>query len=98
MLYLQNKQLNSIFERIVKDKNGKFVRVQFTIVEANGTFQGKIISVSPITIQSKKQIFLPEYKEKETSEFAYISLFTSILSPFNKFFFFNSQPTRAPSF
>ena len=98
MLSIQNKQLNSIFERIVKDKNGLFVRVRFTIVEANGNFQGKIISVSPINIQAKKQIFLPEYREKETSDFTYISLFTSIISPFNNLFFFNSQPTRAPNF
>ncbi|MCR4334805.1 MAG: hypothetical protein NUV47_03730 [Patescibacteria group bacterium] len=98
MLLFQNKELNNIFERVVKDKNGVFVRVRFTIIEVNGTFQGRIISVSPINIQIKKQTFLPEYKEKETQEFTYISLLAPILSPFNQFFFFNSQPTRAPSF
>lgn len=98
MLSIQNKQLNSVFERIVKDKNGAFVRVRFTIVEVNGTFQGKIISVSSISVQSEKQVFLPEYREKEVREFIYYPLFTQIISPFNNFFFFNSQPTRAPNF
>lgn len=100
MLTTQNKQLNNIFERIVKDKNGLLIRVRFTIVEINGVFQGKIISAEPLVspVQKSKSIYLPCSKQDIVSiYFDNTPSFISFISPFNFDLILVNQPTRAPS-
>lgn len=98
MLSLQNKQLNSIFERIVKDKNGLLVRVRFTVVEVNGKFQAQIISAIPFVTPAEDVVCLPCIKESKVITETSFAEFESILSPYFSLEFFMSQPTRAPAF
>jgi len=85
-------QLNNIFERIVKDKNGNLALVRFTIVDG----KGQIVSIEPV---NKTEILcLPCTKNnKIMSEKSYIIL-ASTISPYFSLEFLMSQPTRAPSF
>ena len=106
MLAIQNKQLNSIFERIVRDKNGVLIRVLFTVVEIDGKFQGQIISATPLVSEaentknntSEKFVCLPCLKKsKIITKDSHVS-FESLLSPYFSLEFFMSQPTRAPAY
>jgi hypothetical protein len=100
MLSLQNKQLNSIFERIIRDSNGVLVRVRFTVVEIDGKFQGQIISVTPLVATSTAEdvVCLPCLKENKVATEKLCEFFDSIVSPYFYLEFFMSQPTRAPAF
>ncbi len=95
MLAIENKQLNSVFERIIKDKNGILLRVRFTVIEINGIFQGQIISAEPLV--KEKVLCLPFLNESKVAIEKIIVLLQSILSPYFSLEFFMSQPTRAPS-
>jgi hypothetical protein len=100
MLTTQNKQLNNIFERIIKDKNGLFIRVRFTIVEINGVFQGQIISAEPLVkpVEKTESIYLPcSLKNIVSIYFESTPSFISFISPFNFDLILVNQPTRAPS-
>jgi hypothetical protein len=100
MLTTQNKQLNNIFERIVKDKNGLLIRVRFTIVEINGVFQGQIISAEPLVkpVEKTESIYLScSSKNIVSIYFDRTPLFISFISPFNFDLILVNQPTRAPS-
>ncbi len=96
MLITQNKQINSIFERIIQDKNGALVRVRFTVVEVNGKFVGQIISAEPL--ETVASLFLPIIESAKVAVYNFVSNFTSTFTPFLSLEFFMSQPTRAPSF
>jgi len=105
MLAIQNKQLNSIFERIVKDKNGLLLRVRFTVVEIDGKFQAQIISAVPFITSADTEsentqnvVCLPCIKESIVVAETSVAKFESILSPYFFLEFFMSQPTRAPAF
>ena len=106
MLSLQNKQLNSIFERIVYDKNGVLVRVRFTVVEVDGVFKGQVVSIEPVvsnTSSSKykkptEPICLACIKDNKDFSLNLNTDFESIISPYFSLEFFMSQPTRAPAF
>lgn len=98
MLAIQNKQLNSIFERVVKDKTGLLVRVRFTVVEVNGKFQAQIISAVPFVSPTEDVVCLPCIKESKVVTENVSTVFESILSPYFSLEFFMSQPTRAPAY
>ncbi|MEK7213893.1 MAG: hypothetical protein AAB637_02155 [Patescibacteria group bacterium] len=99
MLTPQNKQLNSIFERIIRDNNGVLVRVRFTIVEVDGVFKGHVISAEPLVSKNEKDVVcLLCLKEKKVIAEDAVIDFSSILSPYFSLEFFMSQPTRAPAF
>lgn len=95
MLVTKNQQINSIFERIVRDKNGVLVRVRFTIVEINGVFQGQIISATPLV--QEEAICLPIEKVSSVVIEKDIVFLNEIVSPYFSLDFFMSQPTRAPA-
>ena len=101
MLTTRNQQLNSIFERIIRDKNGVLVRVRFTVVQIDGTFQPQIISATPIVAtqtQAEKPICLPCINKQQVIAEDYTPTFVSKISPyFSLDFILTSQPTRAPS-
>ena len=60
MLAIPTKQLNSIFERIIRDKNGILVRIRFTVVEINGKFQPVIISAEALVKNKEEESFQTE--------------------------------------
>lgn len=93
------QQINTVFERIVKDKSGLLIRVLFTVVHTPQGFQAQIISATPLVVEKKEdtQIYLPVLKQSEYTPFTYTESLFPQVSPFNPLFFFNSQPTRAPS-
>lgn len=97
MLVTQDKNINSIFERIVRDKNGVLFRVRFTIVNIDGRPQPHIISAEAFIKNKETVICLPEVKEKIFTEFEYVPSFVSKISPYLSLEFLMSQPTRAPS-
>lgn len=98
MLTISNKQLNSVFERILKDKNGQLVRVRFTVVEINGVFAPQIVSISPLVSQVEEVICLPTAQAPKVLVEDITPSFISKISPYFTLDFFMSQPTRAPSY
>jgi len=109
MLSLQNKQLNSIFERIICDSKGVLICVRFTVVEVNGVFKGQVISAEPIITSTKDTagvnesykgesiVCLPCLKDNKIPVDISNTGFETILSPYFSLEFFMSQPTRAPA-
>jgi hypothetical protein len=109
MLAISNKQLNSTFERIVRDKNGVLVRVRFIVVEVNGSFQAQIVSAEAIAshvntnsnTQSTKPesevFFFPIFKKSVNFHKEVKHFVESFISPYQPLDFLMSQPTRAPS-
>lgn len=99
MLTSKNQQINSVFERIIRDKNGVLVRVRFAVIEINGKFAPQIISVTPILApKTEKVVCLPRIKEGKVVVEDATPSFISKISPYFSLDFFMSQPTRAPSF
>ena len=102
MLTIQNRQINSIFERIIRDKNGVLVRVRFAVVQIDGKFQPQIISATPIVVtqaeKAEKPICLPCIKKQQVIAEDYTPTFVSRTSPyFSLDFILTSQPTSAPA-
>lgn len=97
MLAIPTKQLNSIFERIIRDRNGVLVLVRFTVVEINGKFQPQIISAEALVKNEESIVFLPEGVSSKDIALDTTPSFISTLSPYINLDFFMSQPTRAPS-
>ncbi|NDB57942.1 hypothetical protein EB001_05805 [bacterium] len=97
MLAIPTKQLNSIFERIIRDRNGVLVLVRFTVVEINGKFQPQIISAEALVKNKESVVFLPEGILSKDIALDTTPSFISTLSPYINLDFFMSQPTRAPS-
>ena len=109
MLAISNRQLNSTFERIVRDKNGVLVRVRFAIVGDNGNFQAQIISAETIvdsaaadtsrsTQTQSKPFFLPVFKNAPNIHREVKKTIEAFISPYQALDFLMSQPTRAPSY
>ncbi len=97
MLTIQNKQLNSTFERIIRDKNGVLFRVRFVIVSVDGKLQPQIVSAEALLTQKETVICLPEVTASTPAVYTYTPSFISKISPYFSLDFFMSQPTRAPS-
>lgn len=97
MLTVSNKQIQGIFERILKDKNGVLMRVRFTVVEVNGVFTPQIISAVPVAAQKAEVVCLPKEKTPKVIVEDVTPSFISKISPYFTLDFFMSQPTRAPS-
>jgi len=108
MLAISNKQLNSTFERIVRDKNGVLVRVRFVVVEVNGSFRAQIVSAEAIANRAntntsessypKSEVFFfPIFKKVAKYYEKLVENYSALLSPYQPLDFLMSQPTRAPS-
>lgn len=98
MLTILNKQVQGVFERILKDKNGVLVRVRFTVVEINGVFAPQIISATPLEAQKTDVVCLPKEKMAKVIVEDVTPSFISKIFPYFTLDFLMSQPTRAPSF
>jgi len=97
MLAIASKQLNSIFERIIYDKNGVLVRVRFTVVDINGKLTVQIVSAEPIVTKSENVVCLPISVDAEDLALDTTPSYISRTSPYISLDFFMSQPTRAPA-
>jgi|SRR3989338_9987046 len=96
-------------EKILTNEKGEQFRVVFLVAFVDGQIKAKIVSMervgegcttqnSSFGDETSKVLRLPELKKSEHQEFSYTPFFSDQVSPFYPLFFFNSQPTRAPSF
>ncbi|OHA23975.1 MAG: hypothetical protein A3B11_01815 [Candidatus Taylorbacteria bacterium RIFCSPLOWO2_01_FULL_44_26] len=75
---------------------GEQFRVVFLLTMINGEVRVRVISANPIS--KPNIIFLPKFNKKQSTISTVAKTPTKKAeSPFNTLFFFNSQPTRAPS-
>lgn len=97
MLTLRPQQ--KIVEKILIARNGGRVRVTFAVIETAGNIEFKVLKVTPIvaSIKGPAILALPG-KIKDSVAPATTATFTTFVSPYVSLFFFDSQPTRAPSF
>ncbi|MES2470643.1 MAG: hypothetical protein V4526_00185 [Patescibacteria group bacterium] len=93
-----------IFDRVLRTKEGKLVRVTFVVVSVGGELKAKVLNIAPLeghqpTLKAAEILALPGKVSKvsilpqKKTGFEY----KSILSPLQNLNFFISQPTRAPS-
>ena len=95
-----------IYERILSDKNGQLIRVCFAVVEINGALKGQIISIEPVlqvtgktlSTHTTPHVCLPISIQNDISDTTGFNAYSNTPSPYSFLDFFNSQPTRAPSF
>ncbi|MES3031219.1 MAG: hypothetical protein V4697_02295 [Patescibacteria group bacterium] len=81
--------------RIITNASGEQFKVVFLVTLVNGKPEAQIVSATSL---SQKVYALPKPVVKTKAVYTYQPSFSSIISPLNSLFFFNSQPTRAPSF
>ncbi len=90
-------QLRSQFvTKVLSSPTGEKCKVVFLIALIDGEVKAQVVSATPIS-EKAEVACLPAPISKSKTVFTYTPAFSEILSPFNNFFFFNSQPTRAPS-
>ena len=95
------KPQGKIVEKMVRTKTGEYVWAVFLVVENNGEFKVRVLSVKPIdklvgAIEKAK--CLKGCSLKSPAVISYRHKYFSLVSPFfNNLEFFVSQPTRAPS-
>ncbi len=94
--YMLTPHLRSQFvTKILTSANGDKFRVVFLVALVNGQVKAQMISAEPLA--KADQICLPFVAQKTSVTFVYKASSTPVVSPFNTLFFYNSQPTRAPS-
>lgn len=105
MLTIHSNQLNSTFERIVRDKNGVLFRVRFIIESIDGRPQPRIVSAEALKKveneaekTGKTVLSLPVFSQQVVLNEKFVQTYFSKISPYATLEFFMSQPTRAPSF
>jgi|GEM_PF-7100045 hypothetical protein len=90
-----------IVEKALKTRDGRLVLALFLVSEYQGRFNVKLLSVNPISADSKRDqsvAALPAPVEKAIFQIVRSIEARSIASPyFNKEILLSSQPTRAPS-
>lgn len=91
--------------RIFTDVSGRQFRLNFFVAVIDGEIRGHLLSVQPISSSvgllvgevAEGTICLPIVCSENKPATVYISPFISVVSPYTELYFFNSQPTRAPS-
>jgi hypothetical protein len=85
--------------KILTNASGEQFRVVFLVALINGEVKAQVISAEPISeSKAAAPLCLPCIKNDENFvTFTKPGKGTSSPSLFNELFFFNSQPTRAPS-
>jgi hypothetical protein len=94
-------QLRSQFvTKILTSQTGEKFRVVFLVALVNGKMQAQVVSAECLTksVSNEAILSLPVNFSKEFVTFTYTQTSDPKVSVFNSLFFFNSQPTRAPSF
>jgi len=82
--------------KILTSATGEQFRVVFLLALVNGEIKAQVVSATPIT--APDPICLPAAVAKTLVTFTYSPSSNPVVSPFDSLFFFNSQPTRAPSY
>ncbi|MFA6404570.1 MAG: hypothetical protein WCW03_01005 [Candidatus Paceibacterota bacterium] len=92
---------NSIFTRIIRGRNGALLRVSFEVYEIDGQFKGRVVGVEKVMELNGNvkchTLCLPAHCLKDKIATNYIPAYAPTISPYIELYFFNSQPTRAPS-
>lgn len=81
--------------KILTSADGKQYKVVFLVALVNGEVKAQMISAEPVV--KAAPICLPCASQKTPVTFVYTPASVPVVSPFNILFFYNSQPTRAPS-
>ena len=86
--------------KILTSPTGEQFRVVFLVALVDGKIKAQVISSERLSKQvpNTSAVYLPLALTKDSTVFDYVASFNPVVSPFNSLFFFNSQPTRAPSF
>lgn len=86
--------------KILTSADGREYKVVFLVALVNGEVKAQVISATPVeNSTAAEHLCLPLLKNNEKFvTFTNSQKGTSTPSYFNELFFFNSQPTRAPSF
>jgi hypothetical protein len=89
-------QLRSQFvTKFLTSPTGEKFKVVFLVALVNGEVKAQVVSAIPV---QEAPLFLPVIKNNEKFVNFSKSPTSKVLSPFfNQFFFYNSQPTRAPA-
>ena len=84
-------------EKILANAKGEEFRVIFLVCLEGGEIRAQIVSAEKIDSGKKGALSLPGITGFCPQEISYTPFFSSAFSSFDELFFFNSQPTRAPS-
>lgn len=104
MLTTSVQQQGHYVERLVKGKDGSSVLLTFYVVMRFGRPHGRLVSAKkvaaqPLKAQKSEVVCLPTLRVKEEAPVSRIlPAESAVLSPYQRFAFLKSQPTRAPSF
>lgn len=82
--------------KILTSPSGEKFSVVFLVALVNGEVKAQMVSATPLS--KPVSVCLPGVCVKAPVSFAYTPSSNPLVSLFNPLFFFNSQPTRAPSF
>ena len=108
---VKNNQISErgeIVSRVFTDLSGRKFLLTFLLTRVNGEIKGRLISAEPISSHSVEfklltgevagaNFFLPLVCPDCIAETEYLPSKAPSVSPYLELFFFNSQPTRAPS-
>lgn len=81
--------------KILNSDTGEQYKVVFLVAIVNGEVMAKVVSAEQIS--RPNVVCLPEAIIRTPVTFIYTPISNPVVSLFNSLFFFNSQPTRAPS-
>ncbi len=88
--------------KILTSTSGDKYKVVFLVALVDGKVNAQIVSsefISKIAhVVESAQVCLPAPISRKEIFFTYAPSFKNLIFPFNSLFFYNSQPTRAPSF
>lgn len=104
---LSYSSCKGIYERLITDGNGRFLRLHFAVVEIDGRLKGRVIAIEPVgQLQGMNEkprsrfgcFLLTACNHRFAAEPAGI-ISGPVVSPyFSLDFLITSQPTRAPAF
>ncbi len=95
------KAPEKIIPKLVKMADGRVALVHFLVSFEGGELKAKIVSVQysdEKVVENKAPLAICGACEKLAQVFSEKTYYEKIVSPYTKFAFFVSQPTRAPAF
>jgi hypothetical protein len=104
--YSASSPFGGVYEKVLRAKDGRLVRVRFVVSEMDGRFKGHIIAAEPVQsvgqatqVKPAAPLFLPTQPSSQAHAKNPVRAIpsTAHFSPYFSFEFFMSQPTRAPS-
>ncbi len=83
--------------KILTSPSGEKFSVVFLVALVNGEVKAQMVSATLVSVEKPASVCLPISSTKSPTTFTYTPSSTQKISLFDSLFFFNSQPTRAPS-